>query len=58
MIRSRIHFIDGSQGHFDDVEILGDYMWIKGTDTESHNVTFVPSARIHKIVGLGECNTK
>ena len=58
MKKIRLHFIDGSQQHFYNPVISTDGMLLKAFDSESDLITYIPLARIHKWIELGEINKK
>jgi hypothetical protein len=53
-MRIRLHFIDGSSGHFYDPRVTSDHKMLQAVDSESKLNTWIPMHRVHKWVELSE----
>ena len=58
IIMYRFHFIDGSQRHMYDFHVIEHSMWVSAFDSETNNMEYIPTARIHKIVDLGKSSSE
>lgn len=54
----RFHFIDGSQRHMYDFHIIENSKWVGAFDSETNNMEYIPTARIHRIVDLGKSSSE
>jgi len=57
MVLIRVEFVDDHPlHHFYDPHIVQNGFWLVAYDNETHMLTHIPTARIHKYVDLGESN--
>ena len=50
--------MDGSQRHMYDLHIIENSLWVGAYDSETHQMEYIPTARIHRIVDLGKSSSE